>query len=85
MNSEKFSHNGNRIMTQPTFVYENWIYTAVVQQTTLKVGNNANHLFEYFKFNSAPCSFARDYYYFRVRNITDHDFADSDNRVFSKI
>ena len=47
--------------------YENWIYTAVVQQTTVKVGNNANHLFEYFKFNSAPCSFARDYYYFRVR------------------
>ena len=26
MNSEKFSHNGNRIMTQATFVYENWIY-----------------------------------------------------------
>ena len=82
-------------MTQATFVligsmiysieYENWIYTAVVQQTTVKVGNNANHLFEYFKFNATPCSFARDYYYFRVRNITDHDFADSDNRVFSKI
>ena len=53
--------------------------TAVVKQTTLKVGNNTNHLFEYFKFNSAPCNFGRDYYYFRVSNITDHDFADSDN------